>query len=165
MKADVPEGGSLALGSENKLELAGAQEERQVTCRKVPVAVGPDLNRRRWGERCGGEDQGQTGFPLKHSSKLRMGFDWANNLIRASQVAQQERIPLQCRRPGSIPESGRSPGEEKGNHSSVLAWNPMDREEPHGLQSLGLQRVGHDWMTNTHSNLIRYAFSRDHSGP
>ena len=94
-----------------------------------------------------------------------MGFAWANNLIRASQVAQQERIPLQCRIPGSIPESGRSPGEENGNHSSVLAWNPMDREEPGGLQSLGLQRVGHDWMTNTHGNLIRYAFSRDHSGP
>ena len=35
---------------------------------------------------------------------------------------------------------------EKGmaTHSSVLAWRiPMDRE-PGGLQSMGLQRVGHD---------------------
>ena len=67
-----------------------------------------------------------------------MGFDGADNLIGASQAAHQERIPLQCRRPGSIPGSGRSPGEQNGNHSSVLAWNPMDREERGGLQSLGL---------------------------
>ena len=27
-------------------------------------------------------------------------------------------------------------------HSSILAWeNPMDREEPGGLQSMGSQRV------------------------
>ena len=35
---------------------------------------------------------------------------------------------------------------EKGmaTHSSILAWRiPMDRE-PGGLQSMGLQRVGHD---------------------
>ena len=30
-------------------------------------------------------------------------------------------------------------------HSSILAWkNPMDREEPGGLQSMGLQRIRHD---------------------
>ena len=28
-------------------------------------------------------------------------------------------------------------------HSSILAW----RTEPGGLQSIGLQRVGHDWAT------------------
>ena len=67
------------------------------------MAVGPGLNRRRWGQRCGGEDQGQTGFPFKSSGRLRMGFDQASNLIGASQVAQQERIPLQCKRPGFDP--------------------------------------------------------------
>ena len=41
--------------------------------------------------------------------------------------------------------SGRSSGEGKGNplQYSCLG-NPMDREEPGGLQSLGSQRVGHD---------------------
>ena len=32
--------------------------------------------------------------------------------------------------PGSIPESGRSPGEGNGTHSSVLAWRILSAEEP-----------------------------------
>ena len=40
---------------------------------------------------------------------------------------------------------------EKGvaTHSSVLAWEIPCTEEPGGLQSMGLQRVGHNWATNT----------------
>ena len=35
---------------------------------------------------------------------------------------------------------------EKGmaTHSSILAWRTPWTEEPSGLQSMGLQRVGHD---------------------
>ena len=35
---------------------------------------------------------------------------------------------------------------EKGmaNHSSILAWRIPWTEEPSGLQSMGLHRVGHD---------------------
>ena len=36
-----------------------------------------------------------------------------------------------------------------GAHSSILAWRILWTEEPGGLQSLGLQRVGRDWETNT----------------
>ena len=45
---------------------------------------------------------------------------------------------------GSIPGSGRSPGEGNGNllQYSCLE-NPRD-EEPGRLQSMGSQRVGHD---------------------
>ena len=32
-------------------------------------------------------------------------------------------------------------------HSSVLAWEILQIEEPGGLQSMGLQRVGHDWAS------------------
>ena len=32
-------------------------------------------------------------------------------------------------------------------HSSVLAWRIPRTEEPGGLQSMGLQRVGHDRVT------------------
>ena len=39
--------------------------------------------------------------------------------------------------PGSIPESGRSPGEGNGNHPSILAWRIPWTEEPGGLQSTG----------------------------
>jgi len=40
---------------------------------------------------------------------------------------------------------------EKGMaiHSSILAWRIPRTEEPGGLQSVGLQRVRHDWVTNT----------------
>ena len=34
-------------------------------------------------------------------------------------------------------------------HSSILAWRIPWTEEPGKLQSLRLQRIGHDWVTNT----------------
>ena len=51
--------------------------------------------------------------------------------------------------PGSIPGSGRFPGE--GNHyplslPSILAWRIPWTEEPGGLQSMGLQKT---WTLNT----------------
>ena len=45
---------------------------------------------------------------------------------------------------GSIPGLGRSPGEGKGYHSSILAWRV-----PWTVQSIGSQRVTHDWATLT----------------
>ena len=42
-----------------------------------------------------------------------------------------------------IPGSGRSPGEGNGNSLQFCLENPME-EEPGGLQSMGLKRVGHD---------------------
>ena len=40
-------------------------------------------------------------------------------------------------------------------HSSILAWDIPWTEEPGGLQSMGLQRVGHNWVTN------RYIWNMD----
>ena len=34
---------------------------------------------------------------------------------------------------------------EMATHSSVLAWRIPGMGEPHGLPSMGLHRVGHDW--------------------
>ena len=34
-------------------------------------------------------------------------------------------------------------------HSSVLTWRIPWTEEPGGLQSIGSQRVRHDWATRT----------------
>ena len=36
-------------------------------------------------------------------------------------------------------------------HTSTLAWRIPWIQEPAGLQSTGLQRVRHDWATNTHT--------------
>ena len=46
---------------------------------------------------------------------------------------------------------GREDPLEKGmaTHSRILAWEIPQTEEPGGLQSVGLQTVGHDWATNT----------------
>ena len=49
---------------------------------------------------------------------------------------------------------GRSPGEGNGYHSSILAWRIPWTEDPSRLQSMGSQRVGHDWATFTHMLLF-----------
>ena len=36
---------------------------------------------------------------------------------------------------------------EMATHSSILAWKIPWTEQPGGLQSMGLQRVAHDWVT------------------
>ena len=45
---------------------------------------------------------------------------------------------------GLIPGWGRSPGEGNGNLLQYLAWKIPWIEEPGRLQSMELQRVGHD---------------------
>ena len=45
---------------------------------------------------------------------------------------------------GSSPGSGRAPGEGNTPYSSILAWIIPWTEEPGRLQSMGLQRIGHD---------------------
>ena len=51
--------------------------------------------------------------------------------------------------PGLIPGLGRSPLEkEMATHSSTLAWKIPRTKEPGRLQSMGSQRVGHDWATS-----------------
>ena len=40
-------------------------------------------------------------------------------------------------------------GKEMATHPSIFAWSIPLTEEPDGLQSMGLQRVGHDWVNNT----------------
>ena len=68
---------------------------------------------------------------------------------------------------GSTPGSGRSPGEGNATHSSILAWRILWTEEPGGLQSMGSQRVGHDWAhtpvhTHTHTHTHTHSLW-DHS--
>ena len=49
---------------------------------------------------------------------------------------------------------GREDPLEKGmaTHSSILAWRIPWTGEPGWLQSMGLQRVGHNWVTNNNDN-------------
>ena len=48
---------------------------------------------------------------------------------------------------------------EMTTHSSILAWRIPWREEPGRLQSMGSQRVGHDWGTSLSNPLTYYMTS------
>ena len=44
--------------------------------------------------------------------------------------------------------------EEMATHPSIIVWRISWTEEPGGLQSMGSQRVGRNWATNTHWNAL-----------
>ena len=57
---------------------------------------------------------------------------------------------------------------EMATHSSTLAWKIPWMEVPGGLQSMGSQRVGHDWTSSLtlsfhssikHDKILRYTFN------
>ena len=76
--------------------------------------------------------------PLLHSQGFPRGSDGKESACNAGD-------------PGLIPGAGGDHLEEEmATHSSVLAWRIRWIEEPGGLQSIGSQRVSHDW-----SNLAR----------
>ena len=50
---------------------------------------------------------------------------------------------------------------EKGmvTHSSILVWRVPWTEEPGGIQSMELQRAGHDWVTNIYIISLPFSLS------
>ena len=52
---------------------------------------------------------------------------------------------------------------EMATHSSILVWRIQWTEEPGGLQSMGSQRVGHDWATTLRVNLKCSSQERIHN--
>ena len=52
---------------------------------------------------------------------------------------------------------------EMATHSSIPAWRIPWTEEPGGLKSIGSQKLGHDWATNTdtHNIVATSLFSDD----
>ena len=59
--------------------------------------------------------------------------------------------------PANAGDAGQSLGQEDPlekemtMHSSILAWEIPQTEEPGGTQSMGSQRVEHDWGLSTHT--------------
>ena len=63
---------------------------------------------------------------------------------------RQERICLQCRGPRFDPWVGKISWRREWLPTlGIVAWEIPWTEEPGWLQSVGSQRVGHEWMTNT----------------
>ena len=84
--------------------------------------------------------------------RFRCTAKWVSHThtyIWASQVVLVVKNPTanagDLRDAASIPGSGRSPVEEMATHFSILAWRIPWTKETSGLQSIGLQRVGHNW--------------------
>ena len=77
------------------------------------------------------------GYPLQYS--------WA---FLVAQMVDSQESACNAGDLGSIPGSGRSPGEGNGNPLQYSCLeNFMDRGS--WLQSMGSQSTGHDWVTNT----------------
>ena len=79
---------------------------------------------------------------------------------RASQVALVVKNPTVIHETWVRSLGGEDPLEkEMVTHSSILAWRIPWTEEPGGLQSIGSQRVGHDWVhTHTHTHIRHNLF-------
>ena len=69
-------------------------------------------------------------------------FPWLEKLWNYPQMVKN----LSALQETLVPSLGREDPLQKGvaTHSSILAWRIPRTEEPGGLQSVGLQRVGHD---------------------
>ena len=67
--------------------------------------------------------------------------------IGASLVAQMVKNLPEMQKTQVQSLKGENPlGKGMATHSSILAWRIPWTEEPGTLQSIGLQRVGHDWV-------------------
>ena len=83
---------------------------------------------------------------VRGDSSVFSFFIWTSGLSRGSPGCSDGRVCLQCRRPGFNPWVGEDPLEkEMASYSSILAWEILWMEEPGRLQSMGSQRVGHNW--------------------
>ena len=75
------------------------------------------------------------------------------DLPKANSDETKQRICVHARyryrRPGINPWVGKTPGKGIGYHSSILAWRFPWTEKPGRLQSMGSQRVEHNWETFT----------------
>ena len=49
---------------------------------------------------------------------------------------------------------GQSLGQTDPPEKGIFAWRILWTEEPGWLQSMGLQKVGHDWATNTNTHIF-----------
>ena len=87
---------------------------------------------------------------LQSTGSQRVGHDGATKLTAHKGGSEVKNLPATVGSTGNsglIPGSERSPGGGNGNPLSILVWKIPWSEETHGLQSMGLQRVGHDsWL-------------------
>ena len=99
---------------------------------------------------CPTEPEVKNTYSERKKFLLFLCFGWLVNLLSTSLVAQTAKN-LSAMQETQIQSLGQEdPLEmEMAIHFSILAWRIPWTEEPGRLQSMGLQRVGHDWVNNT----------------
>ena len=88
---------------------------------------------------------------LPSMGSQRVGHNWVTLLsLYGSLVAQRlKHLPGMWEKTWVWSLGREDPLEkEMATHSTTLAWRILWREEPGRLQSMGLQRVKHDWTTS-----------------
>ena len=126
-------------------------EMRKQVAMRVPGH--PQPRTLRWGPRCGQQFQQQCEM-LKRNWVLDPVLSWELSVMWINI------FPLSCRAflvtqtvngETQVWSLGRKDPLEKGvaTHSSILAWRIPWTEELGRLRSMGLQRVEHNWVTNT----------------
>ena len=91
----------------------------------------------------------ETGFNTKGNWNYQRALNTCSFILRDFPIAQIKNLPAtQKTRVWSL--GWEDPLEkEMATHSSILAWRIPWTGEPGRLQSIGSQRVGHDWETGT----------------
>ena len=100
------------------------------------------LQMRKWGS--------ERASDLPVVPQLVSGFESSLTWSGISWVAQMTKNPpANAGDAGWITGLGRSSGERMATHCSTLAWKTPWTEEPGRLQSMGSQKVRHNWVTDT----------------
>ena len=77
---------------------------------------------------------------------LNQDCEWMNDIKQVAQPVKNLPAMQETRVPSLCWEDSLEKG--KATHPSILAWRIPWTEESGGLQSMGSQRVSHDWVTN-----------------
>ena len=96
---------------------------------------------------------------LQSMASQRVGHDWPQKQQHTYMwgfLAAQMVKSLPAMQETWVSSLGQVDPLEKGmaTFSSILTWRIPWTEEPGGLQSMGSQRVWHNWMTNTHTHTM-----------
>ena len=101
-----------------------------------------------------------TGEPggLPSMGSHRVGHDWsdlaADSILGFPAGSEVKASASNAGDLGSIPGREDPLEKEMVTHSSILAWRIPWMEKPGRLQSMGSQRVGHNWATSTQLDSI-----------
>ena len=85
-----------------------------------------------------------------------VGPSWLSIYFWLAHRLSGKESACQCRRRGFDPWVGKIPWRRAWQPTSVFLPGESPRtEEPGGLQSMGSQRVGHDWVTKSSTGFFR----------